>query len=1136
MFSNITGLSLVGFLLLFAVQIQAQDCCDIDDQLDLCYLSGADFCGNGGNCPAYSLDGNHMINGLVTKLTSLANFGPNGTVKCEFNLKKLEDVSSVQAINNCNCDMIFMPAVFSDPVTGTINSAETYIPQPILQNIYDWSLECENNLVIVSQGEAKQWGYTTEDANVNPNTPIPGISFNSIFDGPFGSLSSFQQGGGFQGVFTSTPSTGFEFLAQDANGNPTVAIDEVSNDIVLGDIGILLSGNVGSVTTGPGITSNNDILACNLFALACVLSDQGVSTSINHELCRGETVLLPSGQIVDEAGIYIDTLTSFNGCDSIITTSVAYGIVPAPIFVGLDSLLICSNDTVVLDGTFNNYPIPFFENTTELSVDPFFTNVISEIPVSGFGSLVLEPGIIQSVCINIEHNNLMDLVVLLIAPNGSLLELSSANGLNGDDYTNTCFTETALNVIGTGGSSAPFTGTWLPEGNWSGIYGSSVDGIWQLVIRDENDNNIVGALLDWSITFAPALEFTYQWSNVADLSCDDCPITNALPLIPTTYFLTTTDAFGCTILDSIIVSLIEILLPAPIAICESPSSSSILISWESIPGAYGYQVNVNNTGWIDPNNGDLAHQVSSLTPMQTITISIRAYDDCSGEVTTITCTTLPCTAPEITVDFIAGVSCFGGADGSINLSATGNNGTDFTFELSGSINTTGDFSDLPSGVYEVTATDQLGCDNTSTIMIPSPAMLSLVPVVVDEISCEGEEDGAITVEVLGGVAPYQFNWNNMSNDSILSGIPQGDYNLVLIDANGCISSLNLIIDEPLISYEVSFATSPPLCYGESTGTIDLVISPANDMLAYSWSGNNNQSLEEDLEGVPAGNYTVVITDERGCTTTSMVTLGEPEDLLIDFDSTDVSCFGLQDGSVDIESSGGQAPYLYSIDGGTSFETTASISNLSAGVYDLVVQDIMGCEDSLLLTINEPREIFLHLDSLAEIRLGETYTLEAFINISNENISSIIWTPDDNTNCIEDCLSLEVSPLTDTEYTIQVVDNKGCVSETFTTVLVDSDVSIYIPNVFSPNFDGVNDFFMIFAEEPGIKQVKSFSVFNRWGANIYSATNFQPNDSSTSWDGTFKGKIMNPDVFVWFAEIERLDGVVEFLQGDVTLME
>jgi len=202
----------------------------------------------------------------------------------------------------------------------------------------------------------------------------------------------------------------------------------------------------------------------------------------------------------------------------------------------------------------------------------------------------------------------------------------------------------------------------------------------------------------------------------------------------------------------------------------------------------------------------------------------------------------------------------------------------------------------------------------------------------------------------------------------------------------------------------------------------------------------------------------------------------------------------------------------------------------------IVQDINGCEDSSFFTIIEPEEVFLLVEDSVEIRLGESYTLEAFTNIPDENINTIIWSPDENTNCIDNCLYLEVNPLQDTEYTLQIEDQNGCVSETFTTVLVDSKVSIYIPNAFSPNADGVNDVFMIFAEEPGIKQVKSFNIFNRWGANIYRATNFPPNNPSISWDGTFNGKTMGPDVFVWYAEIEQLDGEIEFLQGDVTLMQ
>ena len=272
----------LSFFLFYNTSI-AQSCCDTDENVDLCYLSGADFCGNSGFCAEYSLDGDWMINALTAKLESANNFGPNGTVDCELELKKLDDVPSVQSINDCGCDIIFLPNVFVDPNTNIQNLDETYIPEYILQNIFDWSLECDNNLVIAAQAEAGLWGYTMQNANVNPNTPVVGTTLNSIFDGPFGMLDFFNQGGTYQGVFTSTPSTGIEVLANDANGNITVARDVFTNDIVVGDIGIFCSGGAGEVSPGPNILNNNDILICNMFALACQLAMESNRVTVTHE-------------------------------------------------------------------------------------------------------------------------------------------------------------------------------------------------------------------------------------------------------------------------------------------------------------------------------------------------------------------------------------------------------------------------------------------------------------------------------------------------------------------------------------------------------------------------------------------------------------------------------------------------------------------------------------------------------------------------------------------------------------------------------------------------------------------------------------------------------------------------------------
>ena len=328
---------LSNFLLLaiFSCPIfgSAQNCCDIDDEITLCYLSASDFCANNnGTCFEYSFDGAYMENALTLKLNSPANFGPSGIVDCSLNLKKLEDVSSVQAIYDCGCDMVFITNSFVDPVTLEVNWDASFMPEEVLENIHNWSVECSNNLVIVNQNEANYWGYTLENANVNPNTPVAGTSLNAIFDGPFGSLPSFNQGGAYQGVFTGLPSTGVEILASDANGNTTVALDLATNDIAVGDIGIFCSGGVGSVTSGPNINSNNDILVCNIFALACRLAAD-LSSKQQVEICPDETFTLPDGDVADTPGLYVDTLISAGGCDSIVTTEIKDRIIPPTGFV-----------------------------------------------------------------------------------------------------------------------------------------------------------------------------------------------------------------------------------------------------------------------------------------------------------------------------------------------------------------------------------------------------------------------------------------------------------------------------------------------------------------------------------------------------------------------------------------------------------------------------------------------------------------------------------------------------------------------------------------------------------------------------------------------------------------------------------
>jgi len=148
---------------------------------------------------------------------------------------------------------------------------------------------------------------------------------------------------------------------------------------------------------------------------------------------------------------------------------------------------------------------------------------------------------------------------------------------------------------------------------------------------------------------------------------------------------------------------------------------------------------------------------------------------------------------------------------------------------------------------------------------------------------------------------------------------------------------------------------------------------------------------------------------------------------------------------------------------------------------------------------------------------------------------VVWTPPFDSSECPQCLTQVVAPLVSTTYAVQVTSLNGCNDEDKVVVIVDRRRHIYVPNVFTPNEDGENDLIGIFAKPGTVKNIKSFQIFDRWGEGVYFNENFEPNDPTIGWDGRLKGQILNPGVFVWYAEIEFIDGVVELFEGDVTII-
>jgi len=320
---------LLLFFLIFPLSIiclQAQDGCGCEDlEITFCYLPSEIYCNTtpGNGACGYTIDGKYMVNALKQKLESSINFGVKGVVNCPLFLVPLTENINIEYIEEQKCDIIFTGNFALDTLTNQVNIEVSSIPEYSLQQMKEWSEKCETNLVITSQAEADIWGYTIENLNVNPNFSVGNQLGDFIFNGPFGVVDLFFQGGSYQGIIVEGPSTGFTVLGIDSNESPTLVIDNKTNDIILGDIGIFCGGLVGDVTDGQGVGSLNDRLALNIFALACQIAGLA-PTTIDVAICPGDIYLRPNGGEVTQEGTYIDTLISSNNCDSLVISKVVF--------------------------------------------------------------------------------------------------------------------------------------------------------------------------------------------------------------------------------------------------------------------------------------------------------------------------------------------------------------------------------------------------------------------------------------------------------------------------------------------------------------------------------------------------------------------------------------------------------------------------------------------------------------------------------------------------------------------------------------------------------------------------------------------------------------------------------------------
>ncbi len=495
--------------------------------------------------------------------------------------------------------------------------------------------------------------------------------------------------------------------------------------------------------------------------------------------------------------------------------------------------------------------------------------------------------------------------------------------------------------------------------------------------------------------------------------------------------------------------------------------------------------------------------------------------------------------PIIALPLIEMPTCNGGTDGSITLNVAGGTPGTTGFMYSwenGPFTSDNTLTNLPVGLYDVTIRDENGCELDLSIQVDELELVlaSNIPTVTNPL-CNDSFDGSVVINVANGTGPFQYNWNDglgWTSTTQMTGLNNGMFNINFMDSNGCIGDTTVVVTPP--TPVVAAITGTDIsCFGFDDGYATVtasggVIDP-DIGYSYNWSDGQTDSIAVDL---PPGNYSVTVTDGNSCTAVNDVTIIEPDEVVIDILSVeDVICFGDSTGVVNVIGSGGTGPYTYSIDG-FEFQIDTTFNGLPSGFYDIIVEDSQLCYDTITAFVNQPPELIVDAGPDQTTNLGFPVDIQAVITPPFLNVD-YLWTDSTTVNCF-DCPRTSALPVNTTEYNILVTDQNGCTADDDLTVFVVKDRPVYIPNVFSPNNDGNNDYFTAYAG-PAAREILLLRVFNRWGALVYEANNIPLNADRFGWDGKFKGDFVTPDVFAFYIKIGFIDDEEVLYEGDITVM-
>lgn len=734
--------------------------------------------------------------------------------------------------------------------------------------------------------------------------------------------------------------------------------------------------NVTYRWSGPGITPNNQnqqnptVSTCGLYTLV-------VTNPVNGCTASDQTDVL-CDQVVPSLSATGGTIT----CAQTQTTLTASSTTPNTVFQwtgpGINqtnqnltnpTVSVCGAYTVVVTNTANgctssasvqvicdNTPPPLSTNNLTLNCTTTSGQVCASPILPNLTYLWMGPGGVMNTTSCLTANLPGTYTVVATAPNGCT---SSANAVIADDTNPPVATagpdgilncnNATVQLNGTGSSSGSnFTYAWTTQnGNFVGGQTTltptvNAAGTYTFVVTNTANGCTSSDVA--VVTVTPPVAATTQ--SVA-VSCNGASTgtaqvtasggngvysylwttgatTNSISGLPAgTYSVIVTDGENCTATSSVNVTQPDVLTANAVATNQTAvgvndGTATATPAGGTIPYSYIWS------------SGQTTSAISALSP-GAYTVTVADVNACSV-VQTVTVAAFNCNSTATISS--ANISCFGASNGSAALSPNGI-GAPYTYLWSNGA-TTSSVSGLNAGAIAVTMTDANGCQTFLNTNITEPAALS-VNAVATPVTGVGTNDGTAAAAPVGGTSPYGYLWSNGATTALITGLNAGNYTVTITDQNNCTAQQTVTVNAFNCAISTSLSVINNNCYGNSFGSVSAIVSNGTQPYTYLW---NNGATTSTLLDMPAGTYTVVVTDDAGCVASATGMITQPDEFIVTPIVTNPECLS-QTGSV-----------LYSFSGGTTpYPNAGPITNLVTGTYSVTLTDAAGCIDALQYTIS-----------------------------------------------------------------------------------------------------------------------------------------------------------------------------------------